>query len=267
MKRTSFILSLAVTGFLASQSHAQSLPSGIPTSDEASLAQTYAQWLVMEADADIQKGILEQAKTQIKRLEAQLTQLKEIYGQFSGARDIVGMAMDDLKLEDAGPRLDGVLKSSLGDVLGTINAGKTGNWSGFADGKSSVMRKGVTQALSAAGLSQENVSALAQSADPGAQRAASQASAGAVLAASAEQTYSETGQSLQRVEKIVNMSKSSTDIKESIDLNTRMLAELSVQLAKSLELQSIEAVYNGQAGVLSAAAIAEERKYMTFSTE
>ena len=86
-------------------------------------------------------------------------------------------------------------------------------------------------------------------------------------AATAEQTYAETSSSLERVNTLVAMTQGSGDIKESIDLNTRMLAELSVQLAKSLELQSIEAVYNGQAGVLSAATIAEERAYMTFSNE
>ena len=133
--------------------------------------------------------------------------------------------------------------------------------------KNDKLTKGVETALTTGGLTQEKVTGMASSGVPGAQRVAAQASGGAVLAASAEQTYAETSSSLERVNTLVAMTQDSADIKESIDLNTRMLAELSVQLAKSLELQSIEAVYNGQSGVLSAATIAEERAYMTFSNE
>ena len=166
-----------------------------------------------------------------------------------------------------GGGLDGLLSGNMTDVLGTIQGGMTGNWGGFTPGKGDKLTKAVETALSTGGLTKEKVTGMASSGVPGAQRVAAQASGGAVLAASAEQTYAETSSSLERVNTLVSMTRGSADIKESIDLNTRMLAELSVQLAKSLELQSIEAVYNGQAGVLSAATIAEERAYMTFSNE
>lgn len=252
---------LAVTGLTATAALTPSTAAaqGVPTVDGQNTLQTIKQLEAMLKDAGVQSDLLSNAVEQVEQLQAQLTQLEDIYGQFSGARDIVDMAM--------GGDLDGILNGNMTDVLGTIQAGMNGDWSGFEAGKSGPMTDAVNTALSSAGLSQESVSSMASSGVPGAERVAAQASSGAVLAASAEQAYAETGSSLDRVNTLVEMTQSSEDIKESIDLNTRMLAELSVQLAKSLELQSIEAVYNGQAGVLSAATIAEERAYMTFSNE
>lgn len=235
------------------------LAQGVPTIDGQNTLQTIKQLEAMLRDAGVQSDLLSNAVKQVEQLQAQLSQLQDIYGQFSGTRDIVDLAM--------GGNLDGLLDGNMTDVLGTIQGGMTGNWGGFTPSKNDKLTKGVETALTTGGLSQEKVTGMASSGVPGAQRVAAQASGGAVLAASAEQTYAETSSSLERVNTLVAMTQDSGDIKESIDLNTRMLAELSVQLAKSLELQSIEAVYNGQAGVLSAATIAEERAYMTFSNE
>ena len=235
------------------------LAQGVPTIDGQNTLQTIKQLEAMLRDAGVQSDLLSNAVKQVEQLQAQLSQLQDIYGQFTGTRDIVDLAM--------GGNLDGLLDGNMTDVLGTIQGGMTGNWGGFTPAKGDKLTKGVETALTTGGLSQEKVTGMASSGVPGAQRVAAQASGGAVLAASAEQTYAETSSSLERVNTLVAMTQDSADIKESIDLNTRMLAELSVQLAKSLELQSIEAVYNGQAGVLSAATIAEERAYMTFSNE
>lgn len=232
---------------------------GVPTVDGQNTLQTIKQLEAMLKDAGVQSDLLDNAMEQVSKLEAQLSQLEDIYSQFSGARDIVDMTM--------GGDLDGVLNGNMSGLISTFQDGATGDWSGFASGKAAPMKNSVKTALSNAGLSQKTVSGMATSGVPGAERVAAQAASGAALAASAEQTYAETASSLERVNTLVDMIRSSEDIKESIDLNTRMLAELSVQLAKSLELQSIEAVYNGQAGILSAATIAEERAYMTFSNE
>lgn len=251
------ILSLALIAAQGTLSEVSA--GGVPTLDIANKVINNKQLEILLKDFKVQGDILKQAAEQVKQLQAQVKQMQNIYDQFSGARDIIGMAMEG--------KLDGLLKGQLTDVMGTINAGMKGDWSGLNSEKSSALTKSVGKALSAAGFSQDKISTMAKSSDPGAKRMATQATGGAVLAASAEQTYSETGQSLERVNTLVELSQTSTDIKESVDLNTRMLAELSLQLAKSLELQSIEAVYNGQSGVISAATIAEERAYMVFSNE
>ena len=252
-------LALSVTFAAEAVRPSAAWAQGVPTIDGQNTLQTIKQLESMLKDAGVQSNILTNAIDQLEQLRAQFTQLENIYAQFSGPRDIVDLVM--------GEGLDGLLDGNMTDVLGTIQAGMSGDWSGFTSGNAGKLTEAVGTALSTAGLSQEKVTEMASSGVPGAERTAAQASSGAVLAATAEQTYADTASSLERVNTLVEMTQSSGDIKESIDLNTRMLAELSVQLAKSLELQSIEAVYNGQAGVLSAATIAEERAYLTFSNE
>jgi type IV secretion system protein VirB5 len=159
--------------------------------------------------------------------------------------------------------LDGNFSSTSG-VLPTLLSGANGQWSGFASGKSSALMQSVGKSLKAAGLSTDALSQWTASGEPVQQRTAQQAAGGAMLAATAEQSYKEAGQSLSRVQEILKQTQASPDIKTSIDNNTRMLAELSVQLAKALEITSTEAVYNGQAGVNAAAERAEERKFFTF---
>ena len=123
------------------------------------------------------------------------------------------------------------------------------------------------QAFENAGFNQEGVTELATSGNVAAGRIANTATGGAVVAAAAEETHKEAGYSASRVDQITQMMAESEDMKTSIDLNTRMLGEVVITLAKQLELQSIEAAYSGQMGVNDAALAAEERAFMTFVAE
>lgn len=232
---------------------------GVPTVDGQNTLQTIKQLEQLLKDAGIQSDILDNAVEQLTALEKQLTQLQDMYGKLTGIRDIAGLNLGD--------GLDGLLTSNMTDILSVMKAGAAGDWSGLASGKSQALQKSVTAALSNAGMTQKDVTAMASSGVPGRERTATQASSGATLAATAQQTYTDAGTALTRTNKIIELTKQSEDVKESIDLNTRMLADVVVVLSKSLELQSAEAIYAGQAGVLSAADIAEERAYMTFSNE
>lgn len=252
-------IALTAISFNVSASLSPAMAQGVPTIDGQNTLQTIKQLEAMLRDAGIQTDMLANMRSQLSQLEQQYSQLQDIYGQFSGVRDIADLAMGD--------GLDGLLDGNLTNILGTIQAGMNGDWSGFNDGKAGKLTESVQTTLSAAGLSQEGVSQMASSGVPGAERTAASASSGAVLAATAQQTYEEAGSSLDRINRIVEMSQSSEDIKESIDWNTRMLADMSVLLIKSLELQAIEAVYSGQAGVLDAATHAEERAFLTFSND
>lgn len=168
------------------------LAQGVPTIDGQNTLQTIKQLEAMLRDAGVQSDLLSNAVQQVEQLQAQLSQLQDIYGQFNGTRDIVDLAM--------GGNLDGLLDGNMTDVLGTIQGGMTGNWGGFTPAKGDKLTKGVETALTTGGLSQEKVTGMASSGVPGAQRVAAQASGGAVLAASAEQTYAETSSSLERVD-------------------------------------------------------------------
>lgn len=249
------LTSAAVSLVLIGPVHAQ----GVPTVDTKNTLQTIKQLEVLLDDLGVQQDMLGNAVEQLNKLQSQLDQLNSIYSKIEGVRNIVEMTMDG--------GLDSILNGNLHNVISTFKGVANGDLTGFASGKSSDMSKTVTAVLDSAGLSQSAVSAMASSGVPGAERTAAQAAGGAVLAATAEQTYKESGVALQRVEKLVDMAKDSTDMKESIDLNTRMLAELAVLLAKNLEMTAVTGAYEGQAGVMAAAAIAQERQYMTFSND
>ena len=239
---------------------------GVPVIDSNNILKTVEQLKVMLDNLGVQNNLLDQAMKHFENLQQQLGQLKNIYSMINGVRNIANL--------DLAGELNGILSGNfggiggggggIGGIISTFTAGASGDWSGLTSGKSSAMKQTITKSLSSAGLSQEVVSKWSSSSVPGQQRVAQQAASGAALAASAEQSYKEAGQSLERVKKILDDTKNSDDIKGSIDNNTRMLAELSIQLAKSLEIASIEAAYNGQGGVMAAAERAEERKFFTF---
>lgn len=230
---------------------------GVPTVDTRNILQTIEQVKLALDDLGVQENMLSQAIEQVTKLEEQLTQLNDIHTRIQGVRNIVDMAM--------GEGLDSILNGNLTNVIQTFRGAMTGDFAGFASGKSAQMQASITSVLTSAGMSQQSVTAMANSGVAGAERTAAQAASGAVLAATAEQTYAETGVALQRVERLIELSAEATDIKESIDYNTRVIGEVAVLLARNLEMQAIAGAHQGQAGVLSAATIAQERQYMTFS--
>ena len=238
---------------------AGAVAQGVPTIDTKNTLQTIKQLEVLLDDLGLQEDMLGKAVQQVENLQAQLGQLQSIYSKIEGLRNIVSMTMSG--------GLDSILDGNLSDVISTFRGVATGDLSGLADGKLTEMSQSITDVLSSAGLTQADVTAMASSGVPGAERTAAQAASGSVLAATAEQTYKESGIALQRVERLVDLAKGSRDMKESIDLNTRMLAELAVLLAKNLEMTAVSSAFEGQAGVMTAAQLAEERAYMTFSNE
>ncbi|MEH6393274.1 MAG: conjugal transfer protein TraF, partial [Sulfitobacter sp.] len=54
-------------------------------------------------------------------------------------------------------------------------------------------------------------------------------------------------------------------LKESIDLNTRVVAENGIILVSIMQLLAVGTVGEGQAGVIEAADRAEEDRYMDFT--
>jgi type IV secretion system protein VirB5 len=55
------------------------------------------------------------------------------------------------------------------------------------------------------------------------------------------------------------------ELKDSVDLNTRVTAELAIALVAMWQLEAVQTVGSGQAGVIDAATIAEERRFLDFT--
>ena len=87
----------------------------------------------------------------------------------------------------------------------------------------------------------------------------------AVMSAAAENSYDEAAQSLERVEQLVSLIPDMETLKEAVDHNTRVTAELAIAMTRMWELEAIQTVGAGQSGVVDAATLAEERRYMDFT--
>lgn len=230
---------------------------GVPTVDTRNIAQEIRQLQQMLEDFGIQTDQLDTLLEQLDLVQQQLDTLNETYAALTGATDIIEMAM--------GGDLDGLLDQEFGDLLGTIRQIQSGDFSGLIGNAAPQMEGRMTQALEDAGFDQDSLSDMASSGNPGAERIASQASTGAVMSAAAENSYDEAAQSLERVEQLVSLIPDMETLKEAVDHNTRVTAELAIAMTRMWELEAIQTVGAGQSGVVDAATLAEERRYMDFT--
>jgi type IV secretion system protein VirB5 len=230
---------------------------GVPTVDTQNIAQEIRQLQQMLQDFGIQTDLLDNALEQLQVVQDQLDQLQEMYASLTGPRSILGMVMGD--------GLDGLLEAKFRDLPGLIRGIQTGDWSNLLGITAGPMRTQMEQALARAGFDEDSLREIATSGNPGAEGVATRATTGAVMSAAAQNSHAEAAQSLERVERLVAMIPGIDDLKESMDHNTRVTAELAIAMTRMWELEAIQTLGAGNAGVVDAATIAEERRYMDFT--
>ena len=106
------------------------------------------------------------------------------------------------------------------------------------------------------------VDRLAKSEEPGLARIGTQANTAAYLSAAAETSAVKASESLGRVHELVQAIPDTEGLKEAIDLNTRVTAELSIALANIWNMESAQLMGMGEAGVMDAATAADEQKFI-----
>lgn len=242
-------LALNVTGPVAAQ--------GVPTVDTQNIAQEIRQLQQMLQDFGIQTDLLDNALEQLEMLQSQLDQLNEMYASLTGPRSILGLAM--------GGDLDGLLEADFEDVSGLIRGIQAGDWSNLIGPNAGPMRTEMEEALASAGFDEDSLREIATSGNPGAEGVATRATTGAVMSAAAQNSHAEAEQSLERVRRLVEMIPDMADLKASMDHNTRITAELAIAMTRMWELEAIQTLGAGNAGVVDAATVAEERRYMDFT--
>ena len=77
--------------------------------------------------------------------------------------------------------------------------------------------------------------------------------------------YEDAGQSLERVDRLVAFIDDMDELKESVDLNTRVTAELAIAPVAMWQLDAVQTVGDGTGGVIDAATIAEKQRFMDFT--
>ena len=235
------------------------LAQGVPTIDLSSIAKigevlTEAKLQVKEMTASnlkLDEQILKQIE-QIATLKAQLDALRN------------GLTLEALGIPDPDTFFDDILPD-VADLTGGLIAAKDGSYSlmttsGKVGGKPAAQY--VSEFFASAGLDVATVDTLANSKDEGAARIGTQANTAAFLSAAAKTSSVKASESLERVHELVQEIPDTEGLKEAIDLNTRVTAELSIALANIWNMESAQLMGMGEAGVMDAATAAEEQKFI-----
>jgi type IV secretion system protein VirB5 len=233
---------------------------GVPTVDVRNIAQEIQQLRQMIEDELLQNEQLQQALQQLETLRDQYAQLQETYAALTGLMELPEIITTQFEDE-----LNGLLDQEFGDILATIEAIQNGDWSSLGGNGAPEIQGRMSQVLADAGFDEDTLSEMASSGTAGQERIARQATTGAIMSAAAQNSYEEAGQSLERVDRLVGMIGEMEELKDSVDLNTRVTAELAIALVAQWQLEAVQTVGAGQAGVIDAATIAEEQQFMDFT--
>ena len=239
---------------------APAIAQGVPTVDTQNIAQEIQQLRQMIEDEVLQNEQLVQLREQFATLQEQLAQLQDTYAALTGLMELPAVIRTEMEDE-----LNGLLDQEFGDILATIDAIREGDFSRLAGNSAGRIETQMTRVLAEAGFDEDTLREMATGGNDGASRTATRATTGAVMSAAAQTSYEEAGQSLQRVDRLVGMIGDMEELKDSVDLNTRVTAELAIALVAMWQLEAVQTVGTGQTGVIDAATIAEEQRYMDFT--
>ncbi|GHG90003.1 MULTISPECIES: type IV secretion system protein [Rhodobacterales] len=239
---------------------APALAQGVPVVDTQNIAQNIQQLRQMIEDEILQNEQLVQLREQLATLTEQLAELQRTYEALTRLAELPEIIRTQMEDE-----LNGLLDQEFGDIIATIQAIKTGDFSGLTGSGAVEIETQMDRVLADLGFDEDTLSEMARSGNPGAVRVATQATTGALVSAAAQNSYEDAGQSLERVDRLVGLIDDMDELKESVDLNTRVTAELAIALVAMWQLEAIQTVGDGTGGVIDAATIAEEQRFMEFT--
>ena len=258
MRSTALVCALALSGPFIAGTPAQA--QGVPVVDTQNIAQNIQQLRQMIEDEILQNEQLLQLREQLTTLTEQLAELQRTYEALTRLAELPEIIRTQMEDE-----LNGLLDQEFGDIQATIRAIRTGDFSGLTGSGASEIETQMDRVLADLGFDDDTLSEMARSGNPGAERVATQAATGALVSAAAQNSYDDAGQSLERVERLVGLIDDMDELKESVDLNTRVTAELAIALVAMWQLEAVQTVGDGTGGVIDAATIAEEQRFMEFT--
>ncbi|MEQ9040283.1 MAG: type IV secretion system protein [Silicimonas sp.] len=233
---------------------------GVPVVDTQNIAQNIQQLRQMIEDELLQNEQLLQLREQLMTLTDQLAELQRTYEALTRLAELPEVIATEMEAE-----LNGILDQEFGDIQATIQAIRTGDFSGLSGSGAAEIETQMDRVLAELGFDDDTLREMATSGNAGAERIATQATTGALVSAAAQNSYDDAGQSLERVERLVGLIDDMDELKESVDLNTRVTAELAIALVAMWQLEAVQTVGDGTGGVIDAATIAEEQNFMEFT--
>ena len=256
MKRAGFIMALLASAAVPSGVAGQ----GVPTVDVTAIAKLVDQ--LAEAKAQLREQITQNLKLddQTAKLLQQIVLLKD---QIDALRE--GLTLADLGV-DPGTFLQDILPG-FSDLTASLQAARTGDWANVLSTGDAFRGRGtvssqVEAVFSAAGITRDRVDELAGSSEAGAARIGQAANMSAFMSVAAESSAEAAKESLTRIDGFVQQIPETAGLKEAIDLNTRVTAELGIALANVWSMTAVQTVSLGEMGVMDAATAADEEKYL-----
>lgn len=235
--------------------HAQ----GVPTIDLSSIAKIGE--VLTEAKLQVREMIASNLKLDDQILK-QIEQIATLKAQLDALRN--GLTLEALGIPDPDTFFDDILPD-VADLTGGLISARDGKYalmttSGKVGDKPAA--EYVSDFFASVGLDTATVDTLSKSGNPGAARIGAQANTAAFLSAAAETASVKASESLGRVHDLVQQIPDTEGLKEAIDLNTRVTAELSIAMANIWSMESAQLMGMGEAGVMDAATAAEEAKFI-----
>ncbi|MTH79438.1 type IV secretion system protein [Paracoccus aestuariivivens] len=236
---------------------------GVPTIDVTSIARL--QEMISEAKLQLKEQVAQNVKLDAQTLKL-IEQIQLLHSQIAALKD-------GLTLADLGFDKENFLKEIMpgfSDLTASLDAAKSGDWASvLAEGGtlSGGTSSHVDKAFASAGLERARVDQLAKSEDAPAARIGTAANVNAFMSVAAESSSQGARDSLTRIDGLVGKIEGTENLKQAIDLNTRVAAELGIALANAWAMQAVQTVGMGEAGIMDAATAADEEKYLSIKLE
>ena len=239
---------------------APAFAQGVPVVDTQNIAQNIQQLRQMIEDELLQNEQLLQLREQLTTLTDQLAQLQETYAALTRFAELPEVIATEMEAE-----LNGILDQEFGDIQATIQAIRTGDFSGLSGSGAGEIETQMDRVLAELGFDEDTLSEMATSGNAGAERIATQATTGALVSAAAQNSYEDAGQSLERVDRLVGLIDDMDELKESVDSEHPRDGRTGHCPRGDVAARSRPDRGDGTGGVIDAATIAEEQNFMEFT--
>ena len=248
---------LATSALILALSGGFAAAQGVPTIDVSSIVQL--KQMLTEAQLQLDEAIKQNLKLDDQTLKM-IEQIKLMENQIAALRD----SYDQVKMLLSGEWIKDLIPE-IPDLRATVEDALRGQWDAVGtDGKIAGTPTSdiVEKIFTSVGTTTEQMAALANSTEPAKARIGVQGNTGAMMGVAAEASQAAARKSLDRITKLTGNIPDTKGMKAAIDLNTRMTAEMGMALANIWQLEAAQTIGLGQAGVMSAATLAEEQKYL-----
>lgn len=226
------LTSMALTISLLSSSASLSLAQGIPVIDQTSIAQLIAQLSNQATQIANQATQIQNQIDQFNKLQEQLTNMEQRLQAITGSKDISSILNSPANITEraAANSLDDILDGAING--GTISGGGTGRLQASISGMKTKFDLTNLETFDSSNVPQDRAIATL-------------AGAGLTAAATGKDSYERSNQAMERVTNLIGQIDNTADLKSSVDLNTRMLAEVAQMLNENLRVQAAIANANG----------------------